>query len=89
MICEFRSDDSKRSPVSREYVTAIEKRIAMLENFISELKSAPSSDERDVMIDEIDFINLLPSAAEYPSDGFHSVTSRYYWKHTGESMITT
>tara|TARA_R110002060_G_scaffold10581_1_gene15636 strand:- start:2630 stop:2938 length:309 start_codon:yes stop_codon:yes gene_type:complete len=52
--CEFRSDDSKRPPISREYVTTLESRIAHLELFMSKLKSAPGS-ERDTIIAEISF----------------------------------
>jgi hypothetical protein len=56
--CEYRDYDSKRAPISREYVTALESRIASLEHFLSRLKSTPYSD-RNRMIEEIDLIDHL------------------------------
>ncbi len=64
--CEFRGDGSKRPPVSREYVSTLESRIAHLETFLSKLKSAPSHD-RDGIIDEISLEDHLS-----PADGLRA-----------------
>jgi hypothetical protein len=40
--CEFRGDGLKRAPISREYVTALESRIGVLEGFLTKLKPSDS-----------------------------------------------
>ncbi|KIX10471.1 uncharacterized protein Z518_01554 [Rhinocladiella mackenziei CBS 650.93] len=60
--CEFRADDWKRAPISHEYVAALEGRIAALESLLSSIKTS-TGHERDSIIDGIDLVDHLPSAA--------------------------
>jgi len=89
--CEYRGDDSKRCPISREYVDALETRIAKLESFLAELKTA-SGDERNRMVDEIAFIDHLPSVAApeittHASDNsdLRGLDTKETWMDGGES----
>jgi hypothetical protein len=50
--CEFREDDFKRAPVSREYIAALESRVATLEALIGKLKEA-SPEERDEILEGV------------------------------------
>ncbi|TAQ88852.1 hypothetical protein B7494_g2837 [Chlorociboria aeruginascens] len=55
--CEFRGDRLKRSPISREYVAALEGKIRALENLLSDLKAASPRES-----DAIRFGRNLPTA---------------------------
>ncbi|RQM08660.1 hypothetical protein DH86_00000389 [Scytalidium sp. 3C] len=57
--CEFRGDGIKRSPISREYTSALESRVEMLESFLLELKYAPS-EERYNMVEGINLVGRPP-----------------------------
>ncbi|RDW84286.1 hypothetical protein BP6252_01876 [Coleophoma cylindrospora] len=61
--CEFREDDSKRYPVSREYTSALERRVASLESVLKKLKHA-SSAEREVILDALSFDTHLETAED-------------------------
>ncbi|CAI7589528.1 unnamed protein product [Penicillium glandicola] len=50
--CEYRQNDTRRRPVSHEYLKSLETRLAWYGSFVKELKSA-SAEERDVMLREI------------------------------------
>ncbi|KAL1857413.1 hypothetical protein Daus18300_010386 [Diaporthe australafricana] len=50
--CEFREDDFKRPPVSREYTGALESRVATLEAVLAKLKGA-SCEERDEVLESM------------------------------------
>ncbi|KAJ0124344.1 transcriptional regulatory protein [Diaporthe amygdali] len=50
--CEFREDDFKRPPVSREYIGALESRVATLEGVLARLKRT-SGEERDEILEGI------------------------------------
>ncbi|KAF9869953.1 transcription factor [Colletotrichum karsti] len=63
--CEFRESDYKRPPVSREYVTALESRIASLEGFLARLKEA-NNDERNQILDEVEIKDYVPSFSGLP-----------------------
>ncbi|KAK2774479.1 transcription factor [Colletotrichum kahawae] len=63
--CEFRESDFKRPPVSREYVAALESRIASLEGFLARLKEA-SNDERNHILDEVEIKDYVPSFSSLP-----------------------
>ncbi|KAJ9150331.1 Fungal specific transcription factor domain-containing protein [Pleurostoma richardsiae] len=56
--CEFRDNDHKRAPVSREYVDALERRISSLESLLLRLKGA-SSEERQALLDAVAFQDHL------------------------------
>ncbi|RFU34241.1 hypothetical protein B7463_g2082, partial [Scytalidium lignicola] len=76
--CEFRGDGVKRSPISREYTSALESRVAMLESFLSELKSA-SSNERDNMIKGINLVDHLPSVNQSTQINATNDVLRPFW----------
>lgn len=59
MRCEYRDFDSKRTPISREYVTALESRVATLERCIEQLRDTPFRE----MDEGIDFVDDLPPSA--------------------------
>lgn len=66
--CEFREDDFKRPPVSREYIAALESRVATLEAVIGKLKGA-SYEERDEILEGITLQDQTqPFAPETGSD---------------------
>ncbi|CAK7202820.1 hypothetical protein SEUCBS139899_005547 [Sporothrix eucalyptigena] len=67
--CEFRENDFKRPPVSREYVASLESRIATLERFLAEVKAAPTDDQRRAMLEHISFQDHLRTAAAVPTAG--------------------
>ncbi|CAK7234996.1 hypothetical protein SBRCBS47491_009140 [Sporothrix bragantina] len=76
--CEFRDNDFKRPPVSREYVASLESRIATLERFLAEVKAAPTDDHRQAMLEHITFQDHLratttsgpvPALGSAPTDG--------------------
>lgn len=52
--CEYREIDSKRRPVSHDYLAALEDRVAWFESFICKLKTV-SDDERNGMLENINF----------------------------------
>ncbi|KAL2878695.1 hypothetical protein SGCOL_005919 [Colletotrichum sp. CLE4] len=63
--CEFRESDFKRPPVSREYVAALESRIASLENLLGNLKAA-DGDERNQILDDLEVQDYMPSFSGLP-----------------------
>lgn len=89
-MCEYRGGGSKRAPVSREYASALERRVALLESFLSDLKSAPTG-EKTSMIDGINLIHHLPSVARTSfnadMDEINSDMLRGRWEECGEGMI--
>ncbi|OTA59696.1 hypothetical protein K449DRAFT_385014 [Hypoxylon sp. EC38] len=50
--CEFRDNDFKRPPISREYAAALESRVATLEGILKKLKDA-SNGERDALLEDV------------------------------------
>jgi hypothetical protein len=88
--CEYRGDGSKRAPVSRKYVAALEHRIALLESFISDLKSAPENDKSPIM-DAIHFADHLPRGARqatvnYNDSELDDAVIRTRWEDLGNGM---
>ncbi|KAJ0318095.1 hypothetical protein COL5a_010843 [Colletotrichum fioriniae] len=63
--CEFRESDFKRPPVSREYVAALESRIASLESLLGNLKAA-DGDERNQILDDLEVQDYVPSFSGLP-----------------------
>lgn len=51
--------------MSREYVAALESRIASLEGFLARLKEA-SNDERNQILDEVEIKDYVPSFSSLP-----------------------
>lgn len=49
--CEFRENDYKRPPVSRDYVAALESRVTTLECLLRNLKGA-SNEERNAILED-------------------------------------
>lgn len=47
--CEFREDDFKRPPVSREYIAALESRVATLEVVLGRLKDASPGEREEIL----------------------------------------
>ncbi|KAI0113096.1 fungal-specific transcription factor domain-containing protein [Daldinia grandis] len=58
--CEFRDNDFKRPPVSREYATALESRVAMLEGVLARLKNA-THEERNTILGDVIFHDHMVS----------------------------
>ncbi|KAL6242762.1 hypothetical protein RBB50_010408 [Rhinocladiella similis] len=89
--CEFRSDDWKRVPVSQEYVTALEGRVATLESFLSNIKSS-TGNQRDEIISSIDIDDHLPTrvdrtcSATLSSEDVETSTPPGYWSSTAEGF---
>ncbi|KAK1454993.1 fungal specific transcription factor domain-containing protein [Colletotrichum melonis] len=63
--CEVRESDFKRPPVSREYVAALESRIASLESLLGNLKAA-DGDERNQILDDLEVQDYVPSFSGLP-----------------------
>ena len=68
--CEFRAHDWKRSPISREHVTALEARIAALESLLSSIKSSRGH-EREMVIANIDVVGHQPTATDQVQASVH------------------
>ncbi|KIW17243.1 hypothetical protein PV08_04434 [Exophiala spinifera] len=83
--CEFRSDDWKRVPVSQEYVTALEARVATLESFLSSIKSS-TGEQRDEIIRGIDVDDHLPTGVDRTPSivDVETFTPPGYWGATAE-----
>jgi len=58
--CNFRADDSKRRPVGRNYVLALESQVAQYESLLRKAKGA-SEEERKALLDNISFSEPSPS----------------------------
>ncbi|KAK7417452.1 hypothetical protein QQX98_004572 [Neonectria punicea] len=63
--CEYPDQDRKRRPVSLEYVTALETRVAWLESLLLSVKTATLG-ERDSMLHAVSFGNDFPSLDDNP-----------------------
>ncbi|KAF4466941.1 transcription factor [Fusarium albosuccineum] len=77
--CEYRQDDRKRRPASRQYVTSLENRIASLEGLLMRIKQA-SPDEREQLLEDVSFDQWL----DVSSSGYHVVSKT----STAESPAT-
>lgn len=85
--CEYHDANSKRRPVSRDYVSSLESRVAWLEALLTKVKKA-SPAERDSILDEVDFQDhleppgphLVPSTTSQPS-------SRYFQAEIEEEAL--
>ena len=58
--CNFRGDDSKRRPVGRSYVVALESQVAKYESILRKAKAA-SGEERSALLDSISSDEYLSS----------------------------
>lgn len=56
--CEYRDADTKRRPVSRDYVLSLESRVVWLEALLTKVKNA-SPPERDSILDQVFFKDHL------------------------------
>lgn len=83
MRCEFRGDGLKRCPVSREYVTGLERKIEELEGLLQEVKNA-SERERQKLIGSIDFAGYcdVETTIDEKDRGME------YWKVDAEGSIS-
>ncbi|MCJ1302433.1 hypothetical protein MMC08_005236 [Hypocenomyce scalaris] len=61
--CTFRGDDSKRRPVGRSYVVALESQVAKYESILRKAKAA-SGEERSALLDSISSDEYLSSPQE-------------------------
>ncbi|KAH7109091.1 fungal-specific transcription factor domain-containing protein [Dendryphion nanum] len=62
-VCEFRTNDGRRRPVSHKYLSALETRLAWFESLTQELKKA-SNDERDELLAGVSLDDHLESRGE-------------------------
>lgn len=90
MHCEFRGDGLKRPPISREYVAGLENKIAALEVFLLDLKSASGSD-KEKMIASIEFTDhLAPAVVSTSGSDFDlniwDAAKRGAWRRDAEGI---
>ncbi|KIW91502.1 uncharacterized protein Z519_07468 [Cladophialophora bantiana CBS 173.52] len=69
--CEFRANDWKRTPISREHVAALEGRIAALESLLSSVKSSRGY-EREIIIENIDIVDRRPTITDSAQASVHA-----------------
>ncbi|KAK8164668.1 fungal-specific transcription factor domain-containing protein [Phyllosticta citrichinensis] len=84
--CEFRDNDTKRRPVSHEYVMALENRIAWFENFVGKLKRASSAD-RDAMLEEMSLHDHLQPAHDVDTSKTTRLWTPSLYMEFGGSLI--
>lgn len=61
--CEYRDADTKRRPVSRDYVASLESRVACLEALLVKLQNAAPADRDSILAEVNTPVALLPSTA--------------------------
>ena len=66
--CIFRGDDSKRRPVGRSYVVALESQVAKYESLLRKAKAA-SGEERSALLDSIFSNESLSSPQQDSANG--------------------
>lgn len=75
MQCEFRGDGLKRAPISRDYVTALERRIGALEGLLTELSPATGS-EHEIKLNAIGFGGYSSPVSVSPdTERYHNVAN--------------
>ncbi|CAG9998292.1 unnamed protein product [Clonostachys byssicola] len=70
--CEYRQRDEKRRPVSHEYVSSLESRIAWLESLIMRIKEADFQD-RETILEAVSFDHHPRQEQEHPLTGMADV----------------
>lgn len=81
MECQYREDDSKRRPVSRNYVVALEEQVASYESLLKKLKAATDGD-RSVLLDRFAFEDHLPT-------DLNQSATHYIFDYSGSSRMST
>lgn len=81
--CDFRADDWKRSPISPQYVSALEARVSSLELLLSSIKTS-SGRLRESLMESIDLDDHMPGSEHsnmLSESDIHQFTSQELGDH--------
>ncbi|KAM5359940.1 hypothetical protein ACJZ2D_014089 [Fusarium nematophilum] len=81
--CEYRDDDRKRRPASRQYVTSLENRVASLESLLVRIKKA-ALDDREQLLKGVSFEQLFDAASSTHNHASVSESTRAESWNTGQ-----
>lgn len=73
--CNFRGDDSRRRPVGRNYVVALEGQVGQYESLLRKVKAA-SGEERSALLDSVSFDDHLSSLQQNSSNSEPSIDTK-------------